>query len=73
MRAAAALTVIVPLVPVMELVTVSVAVIVWLPAVFSVALNVPVPLVKRGVGRQDAAWRRCCVKWTVPRSRWPCC
>ena len=25
---------------------------VWLPAVFSVTLKVPVPLVKRGVGRQ---------------------
>jgi len=43
--AAAALTVIVLLVPVMLVVTVSVAVIVWLPAVLSVALKVPVPLV----------------------------
>ena len=42
-----------PLVPVSELLEVSVAVNVWLPADFSVALNVPVPLVKRGVGRQD--------------------
>ena len=33
-------------VPLMELVTVSVAVIDWLPAVRSVALKVPVPLVK---------------------------
>ena len=42
-----------PLLPVIELLAVSVAVIVWLPAVFSVALNVPVPLVKSGVGGQD--------------------
>src|SRR5437763_261190 len=42
--AAAALTRIVLLVPVIELLLVSVAVIVWLPAVLSVALNVPVPL-----------------------------
>src|SRR5438445_76000 len=40
------LTLIVPLVPVIELVTVSVAVIVWLLAVFNVAIKVPVPLVK---------------------------
>ena len=42
-----------------ELVAVSVAVIVWLPAVFSVTLKVPVPLVKRGVGRQYCRARRC--------------
>src|SRR5258708_13744741 len=42
--AAAALTAIVLLVPVIDAVTVSVAVIVWLPAVSSVALNVPTPL-----------------------------
>ena len=42
--AAAALTVMVSLVPVIELVAVSVAVIVWLPAVLSVALNVWTPL-----------------------------
>ena len=44
--AAAALTVMVLLVPVIDEVTVSVAVIVWLPAVFRVALNVPVPFVR---------------------------
>ena len=42
--AAAGLTVIAPEVPVIEELTVSVAVIVRLPAVFSVAENVPVPL-----------------------------
>jgi hypothetical protein len=44
--AAAALTAMLLLVPVMLLVKVSVAVIVWLPAVSSVALKVPVPLVR---------------------------
>jgi hypothetical protein len=43
--AVAALTVIVPVVPVMEVVTVSVAVSVWLLAVFNVALKLPVPFV----------------------------
>ena len=43
--AAAALTAMVLLVPVMELVAVSVALRVWLPAVLSVALKVPTPLV----------------------------
>jgi hypothetical protein len=43
--ALAALTVIVPVVPVMEEVTVSVAVRVWLLAVFNVALKLPVPFV----------------------------
>ena len=43
--AAAALTVMVLLTPVMLLVAVSVAVSVWLPAVFKVALKVPAPLV----------------------------
>ena len=42
-------------------ITVSVAVIVWLPAVFSVALNVPVPLVSVLVaGRR--AWPSLLVK-----------
>ena len=56
--AAAALTVTVPLLPVIEPLTVSVAVIVWLPAVFSVTVNVPVPLVNV---RWPAGWlpRRC--------------
>ena len=44
--AAAAPTRIALLVPVMELVTVSVAVMVWLPAVRKVALKLAVPLVK---------------------------
>jgi len=39
------LTAMVPEVPVIVVVTVSVAVIVWLPAVFSVAVKVPAPLV----------------------------
>ena len=39
-------TVIAPDVPVMEVVTVSVPEMVWLPAVLSVAENVPTPLVK---------------------------
>jgi hypothetical protein len=43
--ALAALTVIVPVVPMMEVVTVSVAVSVWLLAVFKVALKLPVPFV----------------------------
>jgi hypothetical protein len=34
-----------PLLPVIELVVVSVAVSVWLPAVFKVALKLPMPLV----------------------------
>ena len=62
-----------PLVPVIVLVTVSVAVIVWLPAVFSVTLNVPVPLVKvvlagktgRGVGAGEVD--------RAAHSRSPCC
>jgi hypothetical protein len=43
--AVAAPTVIVLVVPVMEEVTVSVAVRLWLPAVFKVALKLPVPFV----------------------------
>ena len=53
------------LLPVIELVTVSVAVIVWLPPVFSVTLKVPVPLVSvEFAGRTAAA--SLLVKWTVP-------
>ena len=51
--------------PVIELVTVSVAVIVWLPAVLSVALKVPVPLVKVLLAGRTAA-PSVLVKWTVP-------
>ena len=54
------------LVPVIELVAVSVAVIVWLPAVFSVALKVPVPLVSVLLAGRTA-WPSLLVKWTVPR------
>ena len=43
--AAPALTVIAPVDPAIEAVTVSVAVIVWGPVVFSVAASVPVPFV----------------------------
>src|SRR5262245_19289259 len=62
--AAAGLTVTVAL-PVMELVAVSVAVTHWLPAVFSVALKLPVPLV-RVVWPGSTAWPSPLVKWTVP-------
>ena len=63
--AAAAPTAIVPLVPVIDPFTASVAVIVWLPAVFSVALKVPVSLV-RVVLAGRIAWASLLVKWTVP-------
>ena len=42
----------------MLLVAVSVAVTVWLPAVFSVTLNVPTPLVNVLLAGK-VAWRRC--------------
>ena len=52
-------------VPVIELVTVSVAVIVWLPVVFNVAKNEPVPpLSVLFVG--STAWESELVKCTVP-------
>ena len=63
--AAAALTFTVPLLPVIGRLTVSVAVIVWLPAVFSVTLNVPVPLVSVALAGRTAA-ASLLVKWTVP-------
>lgn len=63
--AAVLVTVIVLEVPVMELVTVSVAVMVWLPAVFSVELNVPTPLVKVLLAGNMAA-PSVLVKCTVP-------
>ena len=53
------------LLPVIELVAVSVAVIVWLPAVFSVTLKVPVPLVNVALAGRIAALSLL-VKWTVP-------
>ena len=55
--AAAALTVTAPLLPVSELVAVSVAVIVWLPAVFSVTVKVPTPLVNVALAGRTAAGR----------------
>ena len=61
----AAVTVIVPLVPVMLDVTVSVAVIVWLPAAFSVALDVPAPLISVVFAGNPAAVS-VDEKWTVP-------
>jgi hypothetical protein len=62
---AAALTAIGPLVPVIDAVTVSVAVIVWLPAVSSVALNVPTPLVSVEFAGNTAAPSEL-VKCTIP-------
>ena len=64
-EAAAGLTLTAPVVRVIAAFTVSVAVIVWLPAAFSVTLNVPTPLVNvLFVGRTAAA--SLLVKWTVP-------
>jgi hypothetical protein len=63
--AAPALTTMVPLTPVMLLVTVSVAVIVWPPVVPSVTAKVPVPAV-RGESAGSAVWLSELVKWTVP-------
>jgi hypothetical protein len=53
------------LLPVTAPLTVSVAVIVWLPAVLSVALNVPAPLVNVALAGRTAA-ASLLVKWTVP-------
>ena len=63
--AAAALTAMLLLVPVMPGLTVSVAVIVWLPAVLSVALKLPVPLVNVLLAGK-VAWPSLLVNWTVP-------
>ena len=60
-----AATVMGSLVPVMLLVTVSVAVIVWLAALVSVALKVPVPLVNVALAGKVAV-TSVLVKWTVP-------
>ena len=51
--------------PVSEPLTVSVAVIVWLPAVFKLTLKEPVPLVKVELAGSAAA-ASLLVKWTVP-------
>ena len=64
MLAAAGLTVTMAL-PVMELVTVSVAVMVWLPAVLRVALKVPAPLLRVALAG-SVAWPSPLVKRTVP-------
>src|SRR5260370_1393934 len=63
--AAAALTATVLLMPVIELVTVSVAMTVWLPAVSRVTLKVPVPLTRVELGGRTA-WPSLLVKRTVP-------
>ena len=63
--AAAALTRMELLVPVMELLAVSVPVMVWLPTVLRVALNVPVPFVSVLLAGRPA-WPSVLVKWTVP-------
>ena len=62
---AGAVTLMPLLVPVIELVTVSVAVIVCVPEVFSVALKVPVPLLSVLLAGSDAV-PSLLVKWTVP-------
>ena len=62
---AAGLTLTAPLLPVIELAAASVAVIVWLPAVFSVTLNVPTPLVSVALAGKTAAGSLL-VNWTVP-------
>lgn len=62
---ASALTVIAALVPVIDVVTVSVAVIVWLPRPLNVAENMPAPSVSvASTGRLPAP--SVLVKWTVP-------
>src|SRR5437764_911526 len=53
------------LVPVMELVTRSVAVTVWLPAVLRVALKEPAPPVRVLLAGRTA-WASLLLKWTVP-------
>ena len=63
--AAPGFTVIVPDVPVMDEVTVSVAVMLWFPAVFSVAENVPTPLVNVELAGSVAV-PSLLVKCTVP-------
>ena len=64
--AAAAPTAMALLVPVIDEVVVSVAVMVWLPAVSSVTLKRADAVGQRGVGRKRAAWPSLLVKWTVP-------
>jgi hypothetical protein len=52
-------------IPVIEAVTVSVAVIVWLPTVFSVAEKLPIPFVSIEFADRTA-WLSVLVKCTVP-------
>ena len=63
--ATAVVTVMAPLVPVIDGVTVSVPVIVCVPAVASVALKVPTPFVKVASAGSDAPGSEL-VKWTIP-------
>ena len=63
--AAAAATLTVPLLPANEPFPVSVTVSVWLPAVFSVALNVLFPLLNVALAGRTAA-ASLLLKWTVP-------
>ena len=65
MRRRRALTLTALVVPVTLLVAVSLAVIVWLPAVLSVTVKVPVPLVNVLLAG-NAAWCRCWSNDTVP-------
>ena len=62
---AAGLTLTAVLLPVIELLVALVAVIVWLPAVFSVMLNVPVPPVSVALAGKTAA-RSLLENFTVP-------
>jgi hypothetical protein len=63
--AAAGLTVMVPEIPVIEAVAVSAAAIVWFPALFNFAVNMPVPLVRVASAGNIAAGSLL-VKCTVP-------
>ena len=63
--AAAADTFTLPLTPAIEPVTVSAAVTVWLPAVFSAAVNEPAPKVNVALAGRTAAGSLL-LKWTVP-------
>lgn len=64
-EAAAADTVTAPLVPLSELLAVSVAVTVWLPAVMKVIVNVAVPLIRWALAGRTAAGS-VLLNWTVP-------
>ena len=52
-------------VPVIDAVPVSVAVMAWLPTVFSVAEKFPVPFIRDPFAGSDA-WGSVLVKWIVP-------